>query len=189
MVNVEIDKKSYQRASKRLAHIPKGINIATKNAINRTITSTNRLLYDDLKSTYTVKLGEVKHGIEKKNATLSKLSGEVSATGPVLRVSGFKNNTATPKSYTVSIKKAGKKNLPEQVFVAKMSKNSGKQKRQHSGIFIRKGDERLGIRELTGPSIAGMANSKHIMPKVKKAMYKKFNERFDHEVKRLLEKG
>lgn len=188
MVNIELDKVAYKLATRKLAHIPKGINRATKNAINRTIASTNKLVHTELKDTYTVKVSEIKHGLEKENATISKLSGKVVASGPVLRASGFKNNTAVAKNYVISIKRRGKKSLPEQAFVAKMPKNNGKQSRQHKGIFIRKGKERLGIRELTGPSIPGMASSKPIRGKVTKAMCKKFNERFDHEVNYLLSK-
>ncbi len=188
MVNIEIDKTAYKLATRKLAHIPRGINRATKNAINRTIASTNKLVHTELKDTYTVKVSEIKHGLVKENATISKLSGKVVASGPVLRASGFKNNTDVAKNYVISIKRRGKKSLPEQAFVAKMPKNNGKQRRQHKGIFIRKGKERLGIRELTGPSIPGMASSKPIRGKVTKAMYKKFNERFDHEVNYLLSK-
>lgn len=188
MVNIELDKVAYKLATRKLAHIPKGINRATKNAINRTIASTNKLVHTELKDTYTVKVSEIKHGLEKENATISKLSGKVVASGPVLRASGFKNNTAVAKNYVISIKRRGKKSLPQQAFVAKMPKNNGKQSRQHKGIFIRKGKERLGIRELTGPSIPGMASSKPIRGKVTKAMCKKFNERFDHEVNYLLSK-
>jgi hypothetical protein len=188
VVNIEIDKVAYKMATRKLAHIPKGINRATKNAINRTISATNKFIHTELKDTYTVKVSEIKHGLEKENATISKLSGKVVASGPVLRASGFKNDTSIPKEYVVSIKRRGKRALPEQAFVAKMPKNNGKQRRQHKGIFIRKGKERLGIRELTGPSIPGMASSKPIRGKVTKVMYKKFNERFDHEVNYLLSK-
>lgn len=188
IVNIELNKASYNRATRKLAHIPKGINRATKNAINRTIASTNKMVHEELKDTYTVKVSEIKHGLVKEDATVSKLSGKVVARGPVLRASGFKNNTSVPKEYSASIKRKGKKALPEQAFVAKMPKAKAKQNRQHKGIFLRKGKDRLGIRELTGPSISGMAGSKPIRGKVTKAMYKKFNERFDHEVNFLLNK-
>ena len=65
MVNIEIDKVAYKMATRKLAHIPKGINRATKNAINRTISATNKFIHTELKDTYTVKVSEIKHGNDK----------------------------------------------------------------------------------------------------------------------------
>lgn len=189
MINIELDPKHVKKARKSLQDVPRGINKVTKNAINKTIPVVGKELHNDLKNDYNIKISEVKKGLTQTKATISRLSGSVIANGPVTRLkTGFRTDTSTPKAYAAYIKKKSRKSLPEHAFVATMPKSKPNQKNQHTGIFVRTGKERLNIRELTGPSVAGMANSKNISKKVKKVMVKRYNDNFDKEVVKLLRK-
>lgn len=189
MINIELDPRHVKKARKILQDIPRGINKATKNAINKTIPVVGKELHSDLKSDYNLKLTELRKGLTTTKATVTRLSGSVIANGPVMRLkSGFRTDTSTPKAYSAYIRKKSRKALPDHAFVATMPKAKPNQKSQHTGIFVRTGKERLNIRELTGPSVAGMASSKNVSRKVKKVMYQRYNDNFDKEVKKLMRK-
>ncbi|MDA3731666.1 phage tail protein [Niameybacter massiliensis] len=189
LIKIDLDKHLVKQAEEMLSEVPNGMKRCMKNAINKTTRSAGRSLHNELKTDYNIKVSEIKRGLNIQRATLSRLEGKVIANGPVTRLKkGFRTDTKTPKAYAAYIKKRSRKSLPEQAFVQTMP-NSG-----HIGIFERTGGKmgsnpkRDEIRELKGPSVAGMANSKNISKEVKKELEVNFDKNFKNEVIKLLNK-
>lgn len=189
LIKVDLDKHLVKRAEELLSEVPNGMSRCMRNAINKTTRSAGKSLHNELKADYNIKVSEIKRGLNIQKATLSRLEGKVIANGPVTRLKkGFKTDTKTPKAYGAYIKKRSRKSLPEQAFVQTMPKSG------HVGIFERTGQKmasnpkRDEIRELKGPSVAGMANSKNISKEVKKELEMNFDKNFKNEVSKILNK-
>ena len=177
------------RAFERLGD-KQGIHKALAGAVNRATTTLKATTAAEIRKEYTTTAATIKEGF--------RMSGKATAANPgaIVRVStkplpmiDFKISPTMPrqknppKALNVTIKKGETKNT--KYFVAQMPS-------RHIGVFERiagtrtKNKNKEQIREKTAVSVADMTENEDVLIPVLKAAEKTLQERFGHEVKRLL---
>lgn len=182
MINVTIDDKHFERASKLLQGVPEGLEKATLNALNRTLTATRAEAVREIGKTYDIKSKTIRDTMSIQKANINTLSGSVISRGSPIPLINFKVNPRTPspkrkKQTFVSIKKSGA--YLEGAFVAEMPSD-------HIGVYERLGKRRLPIRQLYGPSAPQMMKEDGVMEAIQKKAHDTVLERLEHETIRLL---
>ena len=157
---------------------------AASMALNRTIkgalTETDRGIRDE----YTVKRADVRKEIKVTQASENNLSAALSASIRKLSLTKYQHRISRAKprigvaGVRVRVKKGGSLKPISHAFHATMG--SG-----HVGIYQRVGARRLPIRELTGPSVHGMATSSKVLTRVQRRAETQFNSEFTRNLDRL----
>lgn len=208
MINCDFGAEAVDRAKKLLTGIPGGINKAVKNAMPRAasalrggttraiqqkydISAANLRTNDNAKINYTYENGVTAHiRFNGKKIPLYRYNGttprqpSVNSGKTVIAIIGGNPKPVHPgvAPYAHQFKSSSPKKFND-AFIAKMS--SG-----HIGIFERTGGVTAGgsdqIKEIQGSSIPQMLGNKEIQKGLAKTAEKKFEERMDHEVLRLL---
>lgn len=193
---IEIDIKELERAKKTLQGIENGIERVATSAINHSLSKAKTKLKRKITETYYIKSSDIEKTLSIKKANFSTLAGTISSRSKRTSLPKMKLKKSG-KDLLVGIKKengvqllSGKSELFGKPFIARM-------KNGHIGVFQRKTRRRIGIgkkadeqenpiQELYTSSIPQMAGEKGVQKYIEEEAGKMVNERFIHEVDRIL---
>lgn len=194
---ITIDDKELEKAQKLLGGIENGVKRAITSAINHSLGKAKTKLKKKITQEYYIKSSDVEKTLSIKKANYSTLAGTISSrskrtslTKLKLKKSGTSILSGVRKSNGIKLLR-GKDELFGKPFTAKM-------KNGHTGVFQRKTKQRIGvgmgssseqenpIQELYTLSIPQMAGEKGVQKYIEKEAEKMVNERFEHEVERIL---
>lgn len=191
---VTIDSKNLEEAQKELSHIEKGIEKAISLAINHSLSKVKTQLKKKVREEYFIKDKDVEKTLKMKKANISSLSGTITSTSTRTSLAKF-NVRKNSFGLTVAIKKdrgrvpvQGKPKLYGKPFLVKL--NNGHigvmQRKTEKKIYVAKGIWRSPIEELFTLSIPQMVENPIIQNYIEDQVITIFNERFNHEVERLI---
>lgn len=176
---VEINEDELRRAMRSLRGIESGTPGKVKNAINRSATKTMKKIREGRKS-YVIKAGTFNEAIKVFRASPSQLDAAIKAIDkphPLHKGSaeGYYKTFSGRQGIKAAVMKDGMKTLETgagKAFYATM-------KNGHRGIFQRRSDKRLPIRELYGSGASKMVKSifngkgagGSLEPYIQKALY------------------
>lgn len=194
---ITIDDKELEKAQKLLGGIENGVKRAITSAINHSLGKAKTKLKKKITQEYYIKSSDVEKTLSIKKANYSTLAGTISSrskrtslTKLKLKKSGTSILSGVRKSNGIKLLR-GKDELFGKPFTAKM-------KNGHTGVFQRKTKQRIGvgmgssseqenpIQELYTLSIPQMAGEKGVQKYIEEEAEKMVNERFEHEVERIL---
>lgn len=194
---ITIDDKELEKAQKLLGGIENGVKRAITSAINHSLGKAKTKLKKKITQEYYIKSSDVEKTLSIKKAnystlarTISSRSKRTSLTKLKLKKSGTSILSGVRKSNGIKLLR-GKDELFGKPFTAKM-------KNGHTGVFQRKTKQRIGvgmgssseqenpIQELYTLSIPQMAGEKGVQKYIEEEAEKMVNERFEHEVERIL---
>lgn len=206
-ISVEFDKRTMEAIEQKLKEAPKEVQKAGVFAINRTIDMAKTKMLKRATERYTIKRGDLVKSLRVRKANYSNLNARIDSFGSVIGMDHFKLYPKTrPKRYgnplMVSEIKGSKKSLGRNAFIAYKSGFLGAFKRVAATRTRRLitdkvtkkvtgGGERIAkraesIKRLMGPSAPQMLGNKEWLPEVENFMEEKLNERFIHELNRIL---
>lgn len=183
-MSISISSEGIKKAEKLLGHIPKAVETAVSNAVNRAALAGRTGAVKKSKEEYEVKTSTVRGAIRIIKARPSRhAQAVIRAQGKPIPLIKFKvspGNTPRrqPKVYKVAVKKNGMKDVPG-VFVARMKNN-------HLGVFQREGKSRIPIEKKYGPSIPQMLKSDSVSEYVEERAVEVLESRLENEIKRAL---
>lgn len=191
------DDKELEKAQKLLGGIENGIKRAITSAINHSLGKAKTKLKKKIIQEYYIKSSDVEKTLSIKKANYSTLAGTISSrskrtslTKLKIKKSGTSILSGVKKSNGIKLLQE-KDNLFGRPFIAKM-------KNGHNGVFQRKTKQRIGVgmrssseqenptQELYTLSIPQMAGEKGVQKYIEEEAEKMVNERFEHEVERIL---
>ena len=194
---ITIDDKELEKAQKLLGGIENGVKRAITSAINHSLGKAKTKLKKKITQEYYIKSSDVEKTLSIKKANYSTLAGTISSrskrtslTKLKIKKSGTSILSGVKKSNGIKLLQ-GKDNLFGRPFTAKM-------KNGHIGVFQRKTKQRIRvgmvssseqenpIQELYTLSIPQMAGEKGVQKYIEEEAEKMVNERFEHEVERIL---
>lgn len=194
---IKIDDKELEKAQKLLGGIENGVKRAITSAINHSLGKAKTKLKKKITQEYYIKSSDVEKTLSIKKANYSTLAGTISSrskrtslTKLKIKKSGTSILSGVRKSNGIKLLR-GKDELFGKPFTAKM-------KNGHTGVFQRKTKQRIGvgmgssseqenpIQELYTLSIPQMAGEKGVQKYIEEEAEKMVNERFEHEVERIL---
>ena len=194
---ITIDDKELEKAQKLLGGIENGVKRAITSAINHSLGKAKTKLKKKITQEYYIKSSDVEKTLSIKKANYSTLAGTISSrskrtslTKLKIKKSGTSILSGVRKSNGIKLLR-GKDELFGKPFTAKM-------KNGHIGVFQRKIKQRIGvgmrssseqenpIQELYTLSIPQMAGEKGVQKYIEEEAEKMVNERFEHEVERIL---
>lgn len=194
---VTIDDKELEKAQKLLGGIENGVKRAITSAINHSLGKAKTKLKKKITQEYYIKSSDIEKTLSIKKANYSTLAGTISSrskrtslTKLKIKKSGTSILSGVKKSNGIKLLQ-GKDNLFGRPFIKKM-------KNGHNGVFQRKTKQRIGvgmrssseqenpIQELYTLSIPQMAGEKGVQKYIEEEAEKMVNERFEHEVERIL---
>ena len=194
---ITIDDKELEKAQKLLGGIENGVKRAITSAINHSLGKAKTKLKKKITQEYYIKSSDVEKTLSIKKANYSTLAGTISSrskrtslTKLKIKKSGTSILSGVKKSNGIKLLR-GKDELFGKPFTAKM-------KNGHIGVFQRKIKQRIGvgmrssseqenpIQELYTLSIPQMAGEKGVQKYIEEEAEKMVNERFEHEVERIL---
>lgn len=196
MIETRIEVDSIEEVRKRLGSLSNKAPSVIANAINRTTTNIKKTMAQETAKRYNITSGEVKKTITISRATRARLQGAaVSKASPIalakFKVSPNRKVTYTskgkpsPKAYKVSVEK-GPASKPLDVdpkaFIAVM-------KSGHQGLFRRKTDSSLPIKQLFGPSVPQMIKNDGSMERIQAEAESTLQKRIDAEIENILRRG
>jgi hypothetical protein len=123
--------------------------VAVARALNRSIGSGRTIMAREMAGDMGLQVGVVKDAIKQKDATPSRLEAKLATSLKRIPLIDFKAKGPEPsrgKGRGVGYRIGGQTKRLDHAFIATM--RSG-----HRGVFLRKGDRRLPIREAFGPSL------------------------------------
>lgn len=180
---IEISEETIDRVTKILAGVPKGVERALSNAINRGLSHSRTQAFQEVRQVYAVKQGDLSRATvtREQKASTGSLAGYISFSGVKLPLYKFNVSPKVPKKsrHVKAGLLKGSWTAFEHAFIAQM--NSG-----HIGIFERETTKRFPIDQIMGLSGAQMVGNTEIEEKMSKEARSKFEERLDHEIDRLL---
>ena len=194
---VKIDSKEIEKAQKILQGIKNGVEKAITTSINRSLGKAKTKLKKKITQEYYIKSYDVEKTLSVEKANYSTLAGTIWSRSKRTSFTKLKLKKSG-KNLLIGIKKSngmnliqGKSDLFGKPFIAKMQNN-------HIGVFQRKTRQRIGIgkvttrkqensiKELYTLSIPQMAGEKGVQKYIEEEAEKLVNERFEHEVNRIL---
>lgn len=182
-ISVEFDKRTMEAIEQKLKDAPKEVQKAGVFAINRTIDMAKTKMLKHATEKYTIKRGDLTNSLKMRKANYSNLNAEISSFGSVIGLDHFKlYPKKRPKRYINPLMsseiKGSKKSLGRNAFIPYKS--------GFLGAFKRANNKRLPIKRLMGPSAPQMLGNKEWLPEIEDFMEEKLNERFIHELNRIL---
>lgn len=203
-VIVKVDsfgESSIERANKVLAGVPDGVQKAIKSAMPRAVAELRKKSTERIRERYAISAKNIR---AEENVKVTYQAGDgviASVRFSGSRIPIYRFDGSRPKSPTYDrgnrvrgLTQAGWKMLPKgtpayghelvstspilfaHAFTATMSNG-------HTGIFARDGS---GIEEIMGSSVAQMVGNEEVAEKLAEDASKKFDERMEHEITRLL---
>lgn len=186
---------------------PKVIEKATFSSVNRTTKAAKTYVSRQIKPEYRLAIGRIKKGISiEVNRGQGGLASRVLLfTGRRIGLAHWKTGTATTRK-GAKIKGAkrkasdrGRRYQAHYKYSTKAKVKSvtdgfiGQGKTKGSGddtgvqIFQRIGDDRLGIKKITGPSIAHMVRNDQVMKEARAFIQEEFHKQFKSNMKHFAE--
>ncbi len=183
-VIVDVDKKQLQSVEDRLGEFNKQAPSAISRALNRAASNVNSNIKKEVRKEYNIKAGDINETLTKTKASKISLKAEVRSSGALIPLDKFKVSpkTVNPKRKSqikIGVKKDGLK-IVMGAFVADIN---GKK------VFQRESKSRLPINRLFGPSVPQMLGNEEIKTEIERQGQETFNNRLEHEINRILEKG
>lgn len=194
---ITIDDKELEKAQKLLDGVENGVKRAITSAINHSLEKAKTKLKKKVTQEYYIKSSDIEKTLSIKKANYSTLAGTISSrskrtslTKLKIKKSGTSILSGVKKSNGIKLLR-GKDELFGKPFTTKM-------KNGHIGVFQRKTRQRIGvgigssskqenpIQELYTLSIPQMAGEKGVQKYIEEEAEKMVNERFEHEVERIL---
>lgn len=206
-ISVNFDKRMMESIEQKLKDAPKEVQKAGVFAINRTIDMTKTKMLKNATERYTIKRRELTNSLRMRKANYSNLNAEISSFGSVIGLDHFKlYPKKRPKRYINPLMsseiKGSKKSQGRNAFIPYKSGFLGAFKRvaatRTTKLITDKvtkkvigGGKRIAkrsesIKRLMGPSAPQMLGNKDWLPEVETFMEEKLNERFIHELNRIL---
>lgn len=183
-VVVNLDQQMVNDVQRKLGNFPRKAPNAISNAINRAVTNVNSNIKKEVRKEYNIKAKDIQSTLKKTSASRSSLRGEVRSSGELIPLEKFK---VSPRSVNprrkspirVAVKKGSLKKLMG-AFVADVN-----------GIKVveRKGNPRLPIKRIFGPSVPQMIKNNNIRTIIEQEGQRVFFIRLDHEINRILGSG
>lgn len=182
-IGIEIEAEQMERAAQLLAGVPKGVERAAANAINRGLSKIKTTAFREVKQVYTVQSAALNSATttQQQKAGTGNLAGYVRFSGYEIPLYKFKvtpKQPGTGKAVRATMKKGGG-GVYESAFIAAMQSS-------HTGVFRRDKKTRLPISEYMGLSAAHMAGEAQVSEKVQEEAQALVNARLEHEIERLL---
>lgn len=180
---IEITQETMERAQTLLEGVPKGVERAFSNAINRGISHVRTQAFNKVKRVYTVKQNALKKttATQIQKASMGKLVGYVSFAGTKMPLYEFQvtpKEPGTGKKVRARVLKDGGGEF-DSAFIANAIGG-------RMGVFERLTSKRLPIEEKMGLSAAQMVQNEVIMGELEEEAQEKVNERAMHEIDRIL---
>jgi hypothetical protein len=182
---IVINTHELARVRRKLDKVKGGANKALARAMNRTVRAGRTELSRGVRAVYLIKQKDLYSTLKIRNASPGNLSAEIrsSYTG-MLKLFDFKVSPRNPsRKATVhaQVRVDGGGSISSG-FIGQMA--SG-----HIGVFMRRGSNRLPIRELRTISAPIMISQADVSEPVGRKMDETFKKRIDHEVSRLLQEA
>jgi len=181
MFTVEFDENTLHNIENKFIEFPEQAPRALASALNRVSAMSKTRMVKNAAQTYTVKYGELLRGLTTKKAFPGKLIAEINSSGNYLGLDHFQLNPSVrvgKMPVTAIVKKGNGGTLNDKTFIAYRD--------GHLGAFERLGSGRLPIKRKYGPSAPQMLGPTTWLPDLDEFMSQKLNERFEHELNRLL---
>ncbi len=151
-----------------------------RNSVNRAVAQTRTQARRQVQEEVALKARDVNAAIVGRRAVRGQLAGAVEILNKPIPLHRY-GAKQTRKGVTVRVKKSGGRKLVGGHFVATM--RSG-----HVGVFRRKGDNRLPIRERFGPSVLQVLNdqgqTQRILKFASRSLQKELVRRLGAELRR-----
>lgn len=178
------DEKMLNDVQNTLGEFHKKAPNAISNALNRGVSNMNTNARKEIRKEYNIKAGDVSPTLKAFRASRANLGASVQSKGGVISLDRFKISpkTINPRRKSpikAAVKKGSAKSLGSG-FVAEI--NGPK-------VFKRSGKSRLPIQKLFGPSVPQMLENERSREEIQQKGKETFENRLEHEIKRILEKG
>lgn len=181
MIDIKFNEGQLKELENKMKNAPKEVERATKFAISRTMQMTKTKLVKNARETYTVDYGDLTGSLSSIN--FGSLGRKITSKGSVIGLDHFqlspKTRTSKGQRVTVSVKKGSNASLGDTIFIPYHSGFLGAFQRLSS-------NGRLPIERKMGPSAPQMIGNQEKMPLIDIFVEQKLNERFMHELNRLL---
>ena len=179
LVQIEFEKYRLQKIERMLRGIPNAMPKVISRAINRTATPAKTQTAREISKDAALKIGDIKKSITLVKATYNRWQAEIGISRKRIQLKKF-GAKQTKKGVSYKVRKKGKREKIEHAFIQTLS--SG-----HEGVFKRKGEGRLPIVQLFGPSLGYVfEEAGSIAADVTKSAYEKLRANIDSQVKFLL---
>lgn len=179
-VSLDIKAEGFKEAERALAHINGAYPTVAARAINRALSTGQKVVAQAVGARYNIKAADIKAHINTHKATKADPWGEMELQGSMLPLRLFKP-TGGKKL------KSGRRSSIRVAVIRKSSKVLRRAfKMQNGQIMERRQDERLPIFPISTISVAHMAAQTGIAQKVEKEMARVTAERLDHETGEML---
>ncbi|ADO83715.1 phage tail protein [Ilyobacter polytropus] len=186
---ITIDPMSIRVADYMLKGVSKGVVKSLYRSLNRANSTAKTTLSKEIRKRYYVKAKTVKKDVSVIKANSSSMNSGIRVKGYLLPLSSYKVLSRKGKKVKISVKKGGRVKTFKRAFTSNVAARSkGGEVSTHFGVFERVNSSRLPIRQLYGPSVPEMANNSEVKEAANKSAQTMFDKRFDHEVRRLLDK-
>ncbi len=194
-IGIYHDAEVMERVQAMLAQVPKGVERAYANAINRGLSKMKTEAFQEVKQVYAVKSAALNEATDTHitKASTSGLAGYIQFSGhkiPLYKFSVTPKKPGTKKLVKAAMKRGGGA-VYESAFIAEMPNG-------HIGVFrqdktkkrnksqVQSGMLRYPISEYMGLSAVEMVSNVGIVEKLQEEARKAVNERVLHEVERIL---
>lgn len=180
MITIDIEK--VKEVEKELGQYKSKAPVALSRALNRAASNAKTNASKKVRENYTIKAKDISSTISITKANRGSLRAVVKSKGeriPLIKFKVSPSNPRTknpPKVLKVAVKKGGLKALVG-AFVANVNGNK---------VFRRLGKSRLPIEQLFGPAVPQMLGTSTVKEFVESEATKVFDQRLDHEIKRIL---
>lgn len=144
MLEIRFDDDKIKKVQRELRNFPKALPKVMSRGLNRTATSARTEISRSLSKRIGLKIKDVRDKLSLQRASYSNWRSAVRISGKKIGLIKFRVRQ-TKKG--VTYKHGRKRVLVRHAFIATM-------KTGHRGVFLRKGIERLPIKEIRGPSLA-----------------------------------
>ena len=181
MFTVEFDENTLHNIENKFIEFPEQAPRALASALNRVSSMTKTRMVRNARKIYTVKYGELLKGLTTNKAFPAKLIAQINSKGNYLGLDNFQLNPSTRTDrtpVTATVKNGNGIMLNGNTFIAYRD--------GRLGAFERLGSGRLPIQRKYGPSAPQMLGPTNYLPELDEFMSQKLNERFEHELIRLL---
>lgn len=181
---ISFDKKEMERAQALLKRIPNGTVKAASAAINKTVNGVRTDITREITKEYYVKSGVVRKTMTLQRSKPSTLSAIIESQGARMPLKKFKvlpgkvqHKGRHNRKIRAAVKKGGGKTL-NNAFVAQMRTG-------HVGVYVRRTNKRLPLKELYGPAIPQMIRSGDTSKIIEEKARKRLSKNLDHEISRI----
>ena len=185
VATIEGAQEQIDRASRYLAGIPQGVEIAMLNAMRRALTAGRTAGTRKVREVYAIRAGDVRKAfVMSRRPSRSNLEGELRSRGKSLPISKFRYSPTDETTggrrrlVRASVKKDGGLKPLGIAFV--------RNNKEYGNVWQRLGKTSYPIRPVYAISIPQMLGEGRVVDAVQETMIETTNKRLDHEIYRLL---